>query len=122
MTVAQIQLPPDQCERFREIGELHAGSHEESQREMCVMEAAAYVAGEPWSDHPQCACPTITTFMISWNDNLPSDEDRTRLLKPLIPYLVGTKSTDAAAERRAWMAFDWLVRVHTPCWLDLNGS
>ena len=64
---------------------LQSGSHESLEKGMCVMEAAAYVAGEPWSDHPVCACPVITAFMIAWNDALPNDAERDRLLKPLIP-------------------------------------
>jgi hypothetical protein len=47
------------------------------------MEAAAYVAGEPHSDHPQCASTVITAFVIEWNDRL--GNDRNRLSKPLIP-------------------------------------
>ena len=55
----------------------------------CVMEAVAYVAGEEWSDHPECASTVISAFLRSWNDSL-SDEDR-QMLKPLIPKLVGTR-------------------------------
>jgi hypothetical protein len=57
--------------------------------------------------------------MVSWNDALPTDEDRDRLLKSLIPLLVGTRSTPAVEQRRATMAADWLIRVHTPAWLRL---
>jgi hypothetical protein len=49
------------------------------------------LANEPWSDHPQCTCPTITAFMIFWNDSLPSDKDRDRLLKPLLTDVNGCK-------------------------------
>jgi hypothetical protein len=97
---------------------LSSGSHAEFERGMCVMEAVSYVAGEPWSDAPQCACPVITAFMVSWNDSLPSDAERERLLKPFIPLLVGTRNP-AAEERRSYMALDWLIRVFTPKWLDL---
>ena len=86
---------------------------------MCAMEMCAYIAGEPWSDHPKCSCPTLTSFMVSWNDGLPSDAERDRLLKPLIPRLINTRSTDAVAERRSYLALDWLIRVHTPKWLEL---
>ena len=86
---------------------------------MCVMEAVAYVAGEPWSDAPACACPVISAFMRAWNDGLPTDADRVRLLSPLIPRLVGSKSTPAVEERRSYLAFDWLIRVYTPTMLDL---
>jgi hypothetical protein len=84
----------------------------------CVMEMVAYVAGEPWSDHPKCACPVITSFLIRWNDDLP-DADRTRLIKPLIPKVADTRSTKAVEERRSFMALDWLIREHTPAWLGL---
>ena len=93
---------------------LTAGNHADFEKGMCVMEAAAYVAGERWSDHPVCTCPVITSFMIAWNDGLPSDADRDRLLKPLIPEIIDTRSTPAIQERRSYLALDWLVRVFTP--------
>ena len=99
---------------------LKAGAHDPSSAEMCVMEAVAYVAGEAWSDHPQCASPVISEFMRSWNDTLP-DEDRNRLLKPYVTRLVGTAASAEVEDRRAWMALDWLVRVHAPAWLRLAG-
>jgi hypothetical protein len=109
-------------ERMAEIAalSLDSGNHADLEHGACVMEAVAYVAGEPWSDAPQCACPVITAFMVSWNDALPSSAERDRLLKPLIPQLVGTRSTPAVEQRRATMAADWLIRVHTPAWLRLS--
>ncbi len=98
---------------------LKVGSHAANST-FCVMEAVAYVAGESWSDHPECACPVISAFLRSWNDSLRSDQDRDRLLKPLIPKLVGTRNS-TLEERRSLMAADWLVRVHTPAWLRLAG-
>jgi hypothetical protein len=100
---------------------LRSGKHEPEQiesGEACVMEAVAYVAGEPLSDHPDCVCPVLAAFGRSWNDSLPSDAERDRLLKPLIPRLIGTKSTPTVEERRSYMALDWLIRVHTPTWLE----
>ena len=85
---------------------------------LCVMEAVAYVAGEPWSDTPACACPVLGAFMRRWNDDLPTDADRARLLGPLIPRLVGSKSTPAVEERRAYLALDWMIRTYTPTMLD----
>ena len=102
------------------VTSLGKGSHDGLEDGMCVMEAVAYVAGEPWSAQPLCACPIITAFMMSWNDSLPSDAERDRLLKPLIPLLVGTRSTPAVEARRSYMALDWLIRVNTPKWLDLR--
>ena len=92
-------------------------------RDMCIMEAVAYMAGEPWSDAPACASPVISAFLRTWNDSL-SDADRDRLLPAAVwvPRLVGSRGDDATEERRAYLALDWLVRVHTPAWLDLVPS
>jgi hypothetical protein len=100
---------------------LASGGHDNEQNAFCVMEAVAYVAGEPWSDSPQCASPVIAAFLRSWNDSL-GDEPRNRLLKPLIPLLVGTKASDEVEEKRSYMALDWLIRVFTPKWLELVPS
>ena len=101
---------------------LGASAHANLDDGLCVMEAVAYVAGEPWTDHPKCACPVIAAFMRAWNDGLPSDDERTRLLRPWITRLVGTKSTKAVEQRRADMALDWFVRVQAPAWLDLSEA
>jgi hypothetical protein len=105
---------------------LAAGGHHSFEEGVCVMEAVAWIAGEPFSDHPKCASPVIATFMRQWNDDL--DDDGRQMLKPLIPKLVGTAVAvqyDAAGrkveDRRGWMCADWLVRVHTPAWLELAG-
>jgi len=97
---------------------LDEGTHANFEAGVCAMELVSYLAGEPFSDHPQCVCPVLGAFVRSWNDALPDDE-RDALLKPLLPRLIGTRGSDALAERRALMAADWLVRVHTPAWLRL---
>jgi hypothetical protein len=89
---------------------------------MCAMEAVAYVAGEPHSDHPTCACPIIRAFIIRWNDDLPDDESRTRLLKPLVKKIVGTRTTKAVELTRVMLCVDWLVREWTPTFLRLTPS
>ena len=107
-------------DRLAKITHLDHGAHKRFEDGACAMEAVAYIAGEPWSDHPKCACQVISAFMRTWNDGLPNEE-RTALLLPLIPKLVGTRGSEALANRRATMAADWLVRVHTPAWLRLAG-
>ena len=96
---------------------LAKGDHRAREEGMCVMEAVAFVAGEPHSDHPACASEVIGTFLRSWNDAM-NDEDR-QMLKPLVPRLVGTKGTAAQERQRSYMALDWSVRVSTPAWLRL---
>ena len=87
---------------------------EKANVQACVMEAVAFIAGEPWSDHPECTCPVITAFMIRWNDRLSSDDLRNDLLRPLIPLLIGARSTPKVAQARAYLAVDWSVRWRTP--------
>ena len=124
MTATKIKLPAPMKARLAKIADhtLKHGGHNPNnpngQFDACVMEAVAFVAGEPWSDHPECTCPIIGAFLRSWNDSL-NDEDRNRLLKPMIPRLINTKATEKIESRRAWMALDWLIREFTPAWLDL---
>ena len=98
---------------------LQIGQHEANETEMCVMEAVAYIAGEPWSDKPQCASRAIAYFLRAYNDSV-NDEVR-QSLKQYIPRLIGTRGSDAIEDRRSLMAADWIVRVHTPAWLRLAG-
>jgi len=100
---------------------LKQGSHAYRGQGMCAMEAAAYVAGEKHSDHPACVSPVIGAFMRSWNDSLPDDESRTRLLLPLIPKILNTAGSSDVEERRSWMAVDWMARTYAPAWLGLAG-
>jgi hypothetical protein len=117
--MSTIQIIPERLAKIESLS-LKVGAHSSNSREMCVMEAVAFVAGEGWTDSPECACPVISIFLRSWNDGLPNDAERDRLLKPLIPKLVGTRNK-ALEERRSLMAADWLVRVNTPAWLRLAG-
>ena len=116
------QLLQDRWEKL-EHWHLLPGSHKPNDDgQMCVMEAVAWIYGKDWTDSPACVSPVIATFMRNWNDSLPTDEDRDRLLKPLIQDLVGTKSSEELEERRSYMALDWLIRIFTPKWLDLVPS
>jgi hypothetical protein len=112
------QLEAERLETLR----LVAGGHTDRSNGLCAMEVVAWMAGEPHSDHPACACPVIAAFMRSWNDSISTDEKRTRLLKPLLPLLLNTKSTPAIELQRSYMAFDWLVREHLPAWLEMTEA
>jgi hypothetical protein len=101
---------------------LRHGEHTSREEGMCLLEAAAYLAGEKHTDHPQCVCPVLAAFGRSWNDGLESDAERDRLLKPLLPKLINTRGSAALAERRSWMALDWLIRVQAPAWMDLTEA
>jgi len=114
----QVQIIEERWKKF-EKWSLKKGAHSPDST-FCVMEAVAYVAGEKWSDNPECACPIISAFLRSWNDSLPTDAERDRLLKPLIPKLVNTRNK-SLEEKRGVMAADWLIRTHTVAWLRLAG-
>ncbi len=111
------KLPPEELSRIV----IAHGGHEERGDELCSMELVAWMAGEPHSDSPACTSPVIAAFVRSWNDAIPDDATRTRLLKPILPRLIGTVGSPAVEQRRADLAFDWCVRVSTPAWLDLAG-
>jgi hypothetical protein len=98
---------------------LESGGHAASLNQFSVLEAVAFIAGEPWSDHPQCASPIVGAFLRSWNDS--SGDVQRQELKRYIPRLVNSRGTNKQEEERAWMALDWLVRVNAPTWLRLAG-
>ena len=95
---------------------LEGGSHQSPDEGVCLMEAVAWLACEPHTDHPDCTCPVLGAFGRGLNDCL--DVERRQRLKPFIPELVGTAS-DGHAEARGFMAMDWIVRTYTPTWLRL---
>lgn len=97
---------------------LDSGSHSDPEAGVCLLEAVAWVAGEPHSDHPACVCPVLAAFGRRLNDTLP--HDRRQELRPLITLLPGTAG-DSHAEERAFMAMDWIVRTYTPTWMKLAG-
>jgi hypothetical protein len=57
MTIA-VEVLPDRLAQVMHR-DLNSGGHNDFESGLCVMEAVSYVAGEPWSDTPQCACPVI---------------------------------------------------------------
>jgi hypothetical protein len=100
-------------QRISERFPLAKGSHPSRVHGMCAMEMTAWLAGEEHSDEPRCTCPVISAFVRALNDALP-DEQRSALLRPLVPRLVNTRG-DAALERaRGRLVADMLVRSLVP--------
>ncbi|MCA8951164.1 MAG: hypothetical protein KDE27_16780, partial [Planctomycetes bacterium] len=81
----------------------------------------AWLAGEPHSDEPRCACPVIAAFVRATNDVM-GDAARNRDLRPLVPMLVNTRSTAAIERERGLMVLDCLLRRIVPAWLRRRGS
>jgi hypothetical protein len=61
---------------------LSSGSHPPGSVTPCVMEAASWLAGEEWSDHPHSVHPVIAAVARGINDHVTDDERQT--LWPLI--------------------------------------
>lgn len=93
---------------------LRRGAHDRRDDGMCAMEMVAWLAGEEHSDEPQCACPTISSYVRALNDLLPDDSERTRLLRPLVPKFVNTRGNDAEALRRGFVVLDGTMRELLP--------
>jgi hypothetical protein len=97
---------------------LSKGAHSPDSQ-FCVMELAAYIAGEKWTDHPKCVSRVIAAFLRLWNDAL--DDANRQMLKPYAIKAVNTAGTKKQEAERAWMATDWLVRECAPAFLRLAG-
>lgn len=71
---------------------LSRGKHRTARSGGCFMEFASYLAGEAWSDHPNCTHPLLASLARMVND-CSSDTARSKLV-PLIPDVIGLTSND----------------------------
>ncbi len=94
---------------------LMRGCHKSRDEGMCIMEAAAYIAGEEHSDQPACVSTAIADVLRTLNDGLSNDQLRTDLLMPLLPKILNTAATPYVESKRSYMAFC------VPAWLDTIG-
>ena len=90
---------------------LRSGAHPAAADGVSLMEAVSALAGEPWSNSPNCTSAVIAAYARSLNDWLP--DDARQQLKPYIPRLVGTAAPDLEL-RRAFACADAAVRVFAP--------
>ena len=88
----------------------------------CMMEVAAWMAGESWTDDPANVSPVIAQFCKILNDLFP-DADRQGLKTYLAVAPAGVIDTvDGTKETaRKYLATNWLVRTYIPLLLDLAG-
>lgn len=98
---------------------LKAGSHPNRRSGVCVMEAVAWLAGEPHSDRPECASPVVAAFLRHLNDQMPPVVRQQ--LKPLIPRIAVSRASDAVERQRAYVAADYAVREAAPWALEAAG-
>jgi len=90
---------------IEDLPPLKKGVHSDPSSGLCAMEMVAFMERLPHSDHPECTCPVIASFVRRANDSL-NNEDRDKLL-PLLPELVGTVSKAHEKERAEYFA--WLA-------------
>src|SRR3990167_1871303 len=100
---------------------LKHGGHQPGE-EMCVMEAVAFMAGEPWGDMPACACPVVANAARIINDRIADDDLRTEVLRPLLSKFIGSKAGRDVMVKRAFIAADYAVRVFAPIALEYLGE
>lgn len=75
---------------------LSAGRHRTPRKGACFMEFASYLAGERWSDHPECTHPALA-FLARMVNDCTSDRERSRLSE-LIPSVIGVTGSDPRIE------------------------
>lgn len=81
---------------------LSAGAHDADAGEACVMEYVSVLAGEPWSDRPECTHPLLAHEARTANDLL-TDADRSRLV-PLVGRLFGAADDSPTLRARLRLA------------------
>lgn len=79
---------------------LSRGKHRNMRQGACFMEMASFLAGERWSDHPQCTHPLLAEVARLVNDRT-SDHQR-HGLAILIPSVLGLNGNDLRID--AWIA------------------
>jgi hypothetical protein len=77
---------------------LSRGKHRSPRKGACFMEFASLLAGERWSDHPECTHPLLAAVARHVND-YSSDAGRSRLAD-LIPGVIGLTGEDAHIDAR----------------------
>jgi hypothetical protein len=76
------------------------------------MELSSMLAGEPFTDRPECVCPVIAEFLRTYNDEV--DEQRRRDLYDYASKAVGTRADDDIERLRANMCLRWWAGLDKP--------
>jgi hypothetical protein len=71
---------------------LSAGRHRSARRGACFMEFASFLAGERWSDSPNCTDPVLSTLARAVNDTM-NDDRRSELITD-IPRVIGLRGDE----------------------------
>jgi hypothetical protein len=107
---------------------LSKGGHSTFEEGTCAMELVDYMArarrgavslDQRPTDAPDCVSPTIRRLVIAWNDSLPNDAARLRLIGPLLPLMLDTRGTHKQEKKRLWLVMGWLFKELAPSLLEL---
>ena len=96
---------------------LASGAHKTPAEGVCVMECVAYLQGEPYTDHPECACPVITAFVALSSDGMTNAQRQ--VLGERVLRIAGSRSTPDIAIRRLHFLASYVTRTHVPLALSL---
>src|SRR5665213_2793922 len=97
---------------------LKKGSHKSFEEGACILELVSYIANEPWSDHPACACPVLTSAAIGFNDRV--DDEYRQKLKEIIPLLLNSKNDEKRKARATFLCVQ-SVTVTFPIFVEALG-
>jgi hypothetical protein len=76
------------------------------------MELSSMLAGEPFTDRPECVCPVLAEFMRTYNDEV--DERRRSDLYDYASKAVGTRAGNDIERLRANMCLRWWAGLDKP--------
>jgi len=97
------------------IPQLHRGNHRPYDDRKCAMEMISFLAGEQHTDHPQCVCPIIGSYVRIGNDSM--DEKNRKLLIPMLWDMMGTNDK-TLVEQRIDMIFTTVMTDIIPTKID----
>jgi hypothetical protein len=76
------------------------------------MELSSMLAGEPFTDRPECVCPVIAEFLRTYNDEV--DQRRRQDLYAFASHAVETRTGHGGARLRANMILRWWMSHDRP--------
>lgn len=98
-------MPPPSHQTLR----IKRGRHRDPEDGASVMELAAMLAGEPFSDHPRCASPVVGELLRTYNDVI--DDARRQTLYRCAAEVVGSRASRAIEQARVRACEQWVDSV-----------
>jgi hypothetical protein len=93
---------------------LSKGKHSTPDDGACVMELASMLAGEEFSDHPECVCPVIGSFLRAYNDSI--NDERRQDLYAYASKVVDSRSRPEIEHKRTQRLMRWTAERTNGRW------